>query len=110
MIKSIVALARLQYVLNSNAKDSKADSTDVVDKQFLDELSHYCTFSHAAYGWKGSLLGGRLPLGWNSNRNLAKSLGIDEQDVIFVDWHPKVFQPVSQMHEYDDTFMLHCAF
>ncbi|KAL7530845.1 hypothetical protein ACHAXR_010145, partial [Thalassiosira sp. AJA248-18] len=103
VIWSIVALSRLQHVLESgyedDTRDFKANDNDdnqrddiIVDKQLFEELAHYCAFANAAYGWKGFAFCGRLHLGGN-NRVLVRSTGIERRDIVITKWHSKANRP-----------------
>jgi hypothetical protein len=61
VVLSIVALSRLQHVLetHNNMSDNDDDKNDLerkknetaIDKNILEELAHYCVFANVAYGW-----------------------------------------------------------
>ncbi len=93
VILSIVALSRLQQVLEtSEQRTSGGSNTNITDKQLLDELAYYCTFANAAYGWKGFAFCGRLHLG-GDYRVLARSTGIDRRDIVTANWRSKANRP-----------------
>ena len=92
VILSIVALSRLQQVLETSAPRTIDKSTIITDKDLLEELAHYCTFANAAYGWKGFAFCGRLHLG-GDYRVLARSTGIDRRDIVTAKWHSKANRP-----------------
>jgi len=99
VIRSIMALSRLQHVLGSDTNNSKLNNNndyqnnnDTIDKELLEELAHYCTFANAAYGWKGFAFCGRLHFGGN-NRVLVRSTGIDKRDIVTANWHSKANRP-----------------
>jgi len=111
VIWSIVALSRLQHVLesdsamrcngknnknsNNNGQDDQNYRNDTsMDKQLLDDLAHYFAFANAAYGWKGFAFCGRWRIfGGNNNRILARSTGIDRRDIVTANWHSKANRP-----------------
>lgn len=96
VIKSIVALSKLQHVIleSSSSASSKKNETIIVDKQLIQELAHYCKFANAAYGWKGFAFCG---IGWHpfggNNRMLIRSTGITKHDIITTNWHSKANRP-----------------
>mmetsp|Transcript_2618 Transcript_2618/g.4786 ORF Transcript_2618/g.4786 Transcript_2618/m.4786 type:complete len:418 (+) Transcript_2618:1-1254(+) len=102
VIWSIVALSRLQHILESdyngdggtNGSNNQHDNgnTTKIDKELLEELAHYCTFANAAYGWKGFAFNGIWRLGDN-NRILARSTGINRRDIVTANWHSKANRP-----------------
>ena len=102
VVLSIIALSRLQRVLETHANffDADVDSDTVagggkeMNATLLEELAHYSKMANAAYGWKGVLaFCGRLHFG--DNRALVKRTGIRKQDIILANWHSKVNRPVS---------------
>ena len=100
VIWSIVALSRLQHVLeyhpNASRKvnhDNPNNNGNNITKQLIEELDHYCTFANAAYGWKGFAFCGRLHLFGGNNRVLAKSTGIDRRDIVTANWHSTANRP-----------------
>lgn len=92
VIWSIVALSRLQHVLETSEPRNKESTVQITDKQLLDELAYYCAFANAAYGWKGFAFCGRLHLG-GDYRVLARSTGIDRRDIITANWSSKANRP-----------------
>ena len=102
VIKSIVALSKLQHVIiestsksvDKSSSSSKKNETMIVDKQLIQELAHYCKFANAAYGWKGFAFCG---IGWHpfggNNRMLIRSTGITKHDIITTNWHSKANRP-----------------
>jgi hypothetical protein len=97
VIWSFVALSKLQHILEHDTEDDTKDvghnSEILLNKQLLEELAHYCSFASAAYGWKGFAFCGRLhPFGGNY-RVLARSTGIDRQDIVTANWHSKANRP-----------------
>ena len=102
VIKSIVALSKLQHVIlesssssvDTSSPSSKTNETMIVDKQLIQELAHYCKFANAAYGWKGFAFCG---IGWHpfggNNRMLIRSTGITKHDIITTNWHSKANRP-----------------
>lgn len=105
VIWSIVALSRLQHVLDSVCDSSaktdsfrynshgQHDGNTTMDAQFVEELAHYCLFANAAYGWKGSAFCGRWHLFGGNNRVLVRSTGIDKRDIVVTNWSSKVTRP-----------------
>ena len=104
---SIVALSRLQHLLDSdyiddaktdtsrNNKHGRHDGNTTMDDQLVEELAHYCAFANAAYGWKGSAFCGRWHLFGGNNRVLVRATGIDKRDIVVTNWSSKVTRPVS---------------
>ncbi len=97
VIWSFVALSKLQHILQHDTEDDTKNvhhNNDVpLNKKLLEELAHYCSFASAAYGWKGFAFCGRLhPFGGNY-RVLARSTGIDRQDIVTANWHSKANRP-----------------
>lgn len=97
VIWSIVALSRLQRVLQSDPEDDETSTeeeanTAITDRDTLEELAHYCAFANAAYGWKSFAFCGWLHLGGN-NRVLIKSTGIARRDIVTANWHSKANRP-----------------
>ena len=94
VIWSIVALSRLQRVLEPDLDDVDEDDSNIItDRQLLEELAHYCSFANAAYGWKGLPFCGRLHLG-GDNHVLIRSTGIRRRDIVATNWHAKANRPV----------------
>jgi hypothetical protein len=101
VILSIIALSRLQRVVefcndrNSSNENANANSTSI-SRETLDELAHYATFAHSAYGWKGlAAFCGRFHFG-GDNRALVKRTGIRSgRDILMTNWHSKTNRPVS---------------
>mmetsp|Transcript_8296 Transcript_8296/g.17707 ORF Transcript_8296/g.17707 Transcript_8296/m.17707 type:complete len:462 (-) Transcript_8296:39-1424(-) len=100
---SIVALSRLQHVLDSDTRDDANDSNRnkndkernnaTINAQILADLAHYCTFANAAYGWKGFAFCGRWHFLGGNSRILMRSTGIDRRDIVATNWHSKVNRP-----------------
>ena len=69
------------------------DDNRFPDEHLLDELRHYAPFAAAAYGWTMDLAtAGKLHRG--DHRALVKMTGLDEDDIIDVNWESKTNLPV----------------
>ena len=101
---SLVALSRLQHLVTNDINTDMKKSEKVIDRQLLDDLSYYCNFANAAYGWKGCFMCGRLPMGGN-DQVLISCTGIDKSDLVMTSWHEKANQPVS--HHCSDPHLSH---
>ncbi len=105
VVLSIVALSRLQHVLETrnNMSDDDDDDDDkdslekkknetAIDKNILEELAHYCVFANVAYGWiPGVAFCGRFHFG--NERALIRRTNIDQRDILMTHWHSRGIRP-----------------
>jgi hypothetical protein len=103
VVLSIVALSRLQHVLETrnNMSDNDDDDKDTLEKKknetaidndILDELAHYCVFANVAYGWiPGVAFCGRFHFG--NERALIRRTNIHQRDILMTHWHSRRNRP-----------------
>ncbi|KAL7452052.1 hypothetical protein ACHAWC_003790 [Mediolabrus comicus] len=103
VVLSIVALSRLQHVLETrnNMSDNDDDDKDTLEKKknetaidndILDELAHYCVFANVAYGWiPGVAFCGRFHFG--NERALIRRTNIHQRDILMTHWHSRGNRP-----------------